>query len=418
MKKLSLIVLLISFLSITMISCSSDEPVEEEVVNIYSDRTLPTVLDDDAKALMANNELDFSLTLLKIANESGLDTQNVCIPSYSAFVTLSMLSNGDNGMARISMLNAMGFNSDLNLNLLNDYNSNVLKVITTIDGYPSVSVNKISFWYEGTSKINEDFWTTLRSAYQVEFTGQTPSGDDGKNAINEWANSNFHMYKVNKDYLIEVTKDNATIVNALLPVYFWKPGFANDKYASVNFQNMNGSETTVNAMTFYTGANINYSATDDAEILELPTRNNNVSMYVISPYADVKFSSYLSSLTSEKLQSLINLLQANRILLQMPSCNIHTQYNLLELCMKKGKSLSCGNISSDGSDVVFTNLPIVADFTIGKDGIYNTKDNYTISGDVIETKFDNIVTINRPFIFLVKEKSSNLLIYVGVVKNI
>ena len=79
-------------------------------MDLYGERPVYKTLDEDAKELIAENGQVFAFDVMSNAYTLSTENDNICLSPYSAFMSLCALANGNEGDARIAVLNEMGFN--------------------------------------------------------------------------------------------------------------------------------------------------------------------------------------------------------------------------------------------------------------------------------------------------------------------
>jgi serpin B len=205
-------------------------------------------------------------------------------------------------------------------------------------------------------------------------------------------------------------------------IYFnaaWQFPFEKDATADGTFHLLSGSEVTVPMMK--QTKSFAYTEGDDYQAVELPYDGSELSMVILLPQPG-QFTTFERSLDASKVDGIIASLASKRVALTMPKYEFTSDFSL-----KKA-------LSAMGMPVAFTDS---ADFS-GMDG---KRDLYI--SDVIHKAFVSVdevgteaaaatavimtttslplnvvdVTIDRPFIFLIRDIQTGAILFLGHVTN-
>ena len=263
-----------------------------------------------------NNKLQ-SLTLYKYKKGK------ICISPLSIYQILSLVSNGANKETQNEILQLIQ-NKDLfsktqiNINLNNE---NILKIY---ENNKNISIANailskipISENFLLISKRYKAFNSILKSVEQV----------------NKWCKEKTNG-KIDK-IIDNINGIELILLNAVYFNYEWKYPFEKEGTYKRDFQNENKSISKVEMMSkhFF---NINYYEDNKIQMIELPYKNENISMIIILPSKE-KFSSTFDYLNQEEknIEELIKKLQLkNNIKLNLPKFEFKYEISLKDSLIK------------------------------------------------------------------------------------
>jgi serpin B len=238
--------------------------------------------------------------------------------------------------------------------------------------------------------------------------------------INDWVSDQTEG-KI-KDLIPPGAIDAMTRLVLTNAIYFnaaWQFPFEKDATADGTFHLLSGSEVTVPMMK--QTKSFAYTEGDDYQAVELPYDGSELSMVILLPQPG-QFTTFERSLDASKVDGIIASLASKRVALTMPKYEFTSDFSL-----KKA-------LSAMGMPVAFTDS---ADFS-GMDG---KRDLYI--SDVIHKAFVSVdevgteaaaatavimtttslplnvvdVTIDRPFIFLIRDIQTGAILFLGHVTN-
>jgi len=263
-----------------------------------------------------NNKLQ-SLTLYKYKKGK------ICISPLSIYQILSLVSNGANKETQNEILQLiqnkdLSSKTQININLNNE---NILKIY---ENNKNISIANailskipISENFLLISKRYKAFNSILKSVEQV----------------NKWCKEKTNG-KIDK-IIDNINGIELILLNAVYFNYEWKYPFEKEGTYKRDFQNENKSISKVEMMSkhFF---NINYYEDNKIQMIELPYKNENISMIIILPSKE-KFSSTFDYLNQEEknIEELIKKLQLkNNIKLNLPKFEFKYEISLKDSLIK------------------------------------------------------------------------------------
>ena len=371
--------------------------------------------DDNIERGAAGAVPSFAFGLFQdIVSNDGSDI--VFLSPLSASLALSMTANGASETTRQEMLSVMGF--DCSIKEVNEYNRSVMDLFASEpDGVELNAANSI--WVSDAFPLKGRFCRTVRKNYDAMVTNLDFSDPASPSVINRWCADNT-AGRIDK--MIE-TIDPATQLYLLNALYFkglWTTPFDTALTREDIFHG-DSNDSQVNFM--HNIAYFPYYMGPEGSMVELPYGDDmNFVMDVIIPPDGLSADEFVSGLDSESLSRLSAGLQADEIRLMLPSFKAEYDVSLNAALQRLGMKEAFTS-SADFSDMSKEPLMIseVKQKTfievneegseaaaITSIGIMRT----SLAPEPFEFKVD------RPFVFLIRERNSGTILFMGLVRNL
>lgn len=350
------------------------------------------------------------------------DGSNIFYSPYSIFTALSMAYEGARDNTAIQMKDILNILQNDSVTessfgrLYNLLNQNK-------EGYTINTAN--AFWTNIDYKFLDEYINILRNYYVAEANELDFSkNEEAAEIINTWIeNQTKDKIKdmIKPEMLSDLTK--LILTNAIYFKGLWEKQFDSKYTYKADFKT-NTLQTVKVDMMSYTGEDnkFNYTETKDLQILELDYKGRDVSMVIILPKENnIKLAE--EQLTAVNLIDWKNSLTETKIdVLQIPKFKLETEYTL-------------NNILSDiGMTDAF--IPGIANFS-GMDGTNDLFISSVLHKAFIETNEEgteaaaatavvvgttailepHIFIADHPFIFLIQQKETGAVLFMGKVIN-
>jgi serpin B len=235
------------------------------------------------------------------------------------------------------------------------------------------------------------------------------------NQINHWIRS--HSGGHIKVVIPQIENGNLLyLVNATFFKGDWQSEFNSGKTATSFFYSENGK--AIPSVMMWQKADLNYFENARFQMVNLPYKNPNFSMYVLLPKEGYTINSLMKDLDYQKLRDYKEAMQLKRnINFGMPKFRCEYTMNLKQL------------MKQTGLDHLFVEEQVedlgsgVARFgTMVQKTVIDVDEKGTQASVVssVAASFTNLVDdnpfnliINHPFIFMIEEKQSNSLLFIG-----
>ena len=290
------------------------------------------------------------------------------------------------------------------------------------DGQPFKLAVANSLWGQLGFEIETPFLDTLAQDYGagmhvVDFQKDTDGAID---LINGWVSSNTNG-KIPK--LVDssvVTPDSVLVLTNA--VYFnaaWANQFDKKDTKNGDFTKRDGSTVSVPLMN--EGAELNYAKGTGWQAVEMPYDSFEVSMVAILPDAGT-FDDFESSLTGDKLQSILGGLQIADVQLTMPRFKLSSSFNLGQALEGMGQGLAFGaqadftGIHKDGG-IAISSVVHKAFADIDESGTEAAAATAIgIAGSAAPGDMET-VRLDHPYLFVIRDNGTGAILFVGRVQD-
>jgi len=388
-----------------------------------TDQNKPTPAPVDAKPIVlraglekrVSQDNEFAFDLLK-KTITGSGETNVFVSPLSVSIALGMAWNGANGTTKAEMETALKM-SGLSVTDINDYYKVMQTSLPTIDPTTKLSIAN-SLWYRSGFEVKPDFLkvnTDYFNAYVKELDFSKTWAVD---TINNWCSKKTNTLIPS---IINEIPDNAVmyLMNAVYFKGIWQKQFEKKNTSLLPFTNDAGSQVNVNMMALKD--TFAYTQTNNAQYLEMPYGNKAFGMTVILPSGNMTTTDVLNSLTVENWNATLNSLTMKEVMVYMPRFKTTNTFKLNSVLQNMGMKLAFSDFA-DFSNI--SNNPLQISEVIHK--TYVTVDEEgteaaavtSIGISVTSVPQYIIFSVNKPFIFVIREKSTGVILFIGKMGNV
>ena len=411
MNRLS-IILLIS-LSLGYTSCNKDDLKPEQDLTPKE-----IVLTAKANEVISGNN-DFGIELFtRVASE---ENGNLMISPLSASTALTMLLNGcaDNTYDQIKGM--LGYPSNITLGEINDTYKGLVSQLLEADPKVKPSLANAVYYRKGFV-VKTPFLGTMSNDFKAHVEGLDFTLPSALQTINKWAGDNT-FGKIPK-VLDEISPDAVMfLMNALYFKGNWSYQFDKSLTANKPFYLSGGSSVNAGTMTGEVGAKI--ISNDSFKAIELAYGRTNFSMIIIVPQTNLEtfISSFNGASWKDLTNSIDGLTEYGKTIVFMPKF----KFSYEKLLNDQLKSMGM----TDAFEDYLANLSGISDSRLYVDFV---KQNTFVEVNEEGTEAAAVTTIginltsagpqnpptfiiDKPFIFAIRERTTNALLFAGQVMN-
>lgn len=409
----------LAFASLASSSCDHHEKVPGN--GDLPDPIVITLRAEEKEMLQADQQFAFDFfTRIFDAEATGKDRTFMVSP-LSLSMALAMTRNGAAGETEAAMTSALKLTPFGDETAINSYYKKLREALLGTDPSTRLSIAN-SIWTNRHVAIKPFFIDANRDYFQstveaVDFSNAATVG-----RINKWAADNTRNLI---DHVLDET-DPMALMYLLNAIYFkgvWTSQFDKKQTRKAPFSHENGLVSQVDMMR--QKAEFNYSENTTMQMVELPYGNQAFHMVVLLPKPGKKLTDINALLRDGNTWGNLNRgLRSAMVDLQLP--RFKTEYNV-----------RLNDLLTDmGMGIAFS--PGVADFSrmSDADAFISFVDQFTyISTDEEGTEAAAVTVVgveltsiqeprnitfhaNRPFIYLIREKSTGAILFMGAVKNV
>ena len=383
--------------------------------------TSPNVTSDDIHELTDDNNT-FALNLYQSFRARD---GNLIYSPYSISLALAMTYAGARGETESQMAQTMHFlpqnklHSALNaLDLELDQRGEAQSKAET----PLQLDIANAIWAEQTFPVLKDFLDGIAQNYGagIQLADFIHGHEAVRKEINGWV-SNKTNDKI-QDLIPEGVLGPSTKMVLVNAIYFkadWLYPFDSNNTSDARFHLLDGSDVQVKMMSqgFFGMA---YAQGNGCQAVELPYQGETAAMDIIVP-DEGKFSEFESTLNPQKLTEILSNLRPNAYLeLGLPKFTFSTDLDLKDRLTEMGISDAFDPDRADfsgmtgGRDLYIGTVIHKAFVAVNEKG---TEAAAATAGAMIESAPNVTLTIDRPFIFIIRDLPSGQILFVGRVLN-
>ena len=415
MKKNLLTNLVLFLLAVSFTNCkknndgpSQDDPYKQKIF-----------LDEKAKAV-ANSSNTFGIKLFKSLIENSEDEQeSIIVSPLSISTALGMTYNGAGNETKTAMENTLEMQG-MTVDEINESYKTLIDELTTVD--PDVIMNiPNSIWYRETFSVEDDFFNTNRDYFYAEVSPLDFGDPASLDIINNWVAENTNQ---------KIT----TILNEISPlavmylinaVYFngtWEYEFNAQFTGPETFYLSNGTTKETDMMK--QGATLNYFSNELFEAVDLAYGRGNFGMVVMLPKDGFGPDDIVNAMDENTWVEWMEGFGEANIQLTMPKFKLEYGKELKQTLTDLGMGIAFDPYSADFSKInpleqLFISFVRHKTFIdVNEEGTEAAA--VTIVGIELTSAgpggdIPYIFTVNKPFLFAIKERDTKTIIFIGKV---
>lgn len=398
------------FFALALTSCESLNNSGEGYENYE-----PIVLTKSQQAVAAKGDA-FALDFLR-ASSQAFPGSNLFLSPMSASMLCSMLANGAEDETYAEIVNAIGMDN-FTIDQVNDCYTTLVAALLKADRNVSLSLAN-SLWAAKELDLKSSFRKQISRVYDAESYVVDFADDATLPRINGWC-SDKTKGLIPKMFDEIDPQVQLILINALYFKGTWKVPFVKDLTTQATFYALSGQNTTADFMFAASGDAFTGYQDESVTVVRLPYGNGAFYLEAIMP-ADKDFMAFLAGLSSEKLAHWdANNIQRFEVRFPKFKAAFDTEQQLIpimqSLGMKKAFSRAAefGKISN--TPLYVSNMRQKAFVSLDEEGteaaavtIAELRKNEAGSGPVL--------AFNRPFVYLIREKSTGAILFAGTKLN-
>lgn len=405
----------LSLLSI-LAACQNDENPSKPELKPRKDISLTRV---EQSLLDANT--DFAFRFFSQVCNTEDEKPNVFVSPLSASLCLSMITNGASGNTLTEMQDVLGFPaSSFSLDDLNNYNQKLTTALLDLDNTTQLGIAN-SIWVKQGFKVYDSFVNVNKQMYDAQVQELDFTSPTAKDVINRWCaeQTNDCIKEV-----IKVIPANARmyLLNALYFKGIWASQFEKSATRQENFTNSDGTQQKVNMMN--QTEMFNYTKNSTFSIAELPYGNEAFSMVILLPSGGKTLDESLSELTSENWKEWNSNMAGKQLQVKLPRFKVEYDKTLIDDMIAMGMKDAFDGNKADFSKMSAAELyvGILQQFTYINVDEEGTEAAAVTVGGMLDSAVGLPVTIpfyvDSSFAFMIKEKSTGAILFMGKVTKL
>jgi serine protease inhibitor len=389
--------------------CSKEESiVKREIV--------PITLTNNQKALVLSNNA-FGFDIFRKINDNERADNNVFISPLSISLALAMTCNGASGETLTEMQNTLRF-PDLSGDEVNEYFHSLSNALLNLDPTVNIGIAN-SIWYRQGFSVLPAFIKVNKDYYNAEAQSLDFDSPASVNTINHWVASKTND-KITK--VIDAI-DPYQVMLLINAIYFkgqWTYNFDKNATADGVFHLFSTGESAIPFM--HQQGTFNYYSNDSLQMVEMPYGQGNFSMIVLLPAGGYAVSTLANCLSPEMWNEWTDNLRQTNVKLSLPKFKFQYERelnnDLIDLGMRKPFSIIDADFTKiNAEEDLYISLVKHNSFVeVSEEGTeaaaVTTVAISTTSIGPEEPTFIPFIA-DRPFVFVIRETTTNTLIFMG-----
>lgn len=349
----------------------------------------------------------FALSFFKEVNKLSKSSDNVVVSPYSAGTALSMLVEGAMGQTKVELDNA------LNGCLFTDQN------LQNGDSVVVKSANSV--WIDSDFSVRNHYVNILQKDYDALVETLRFSDPATVQAINNWCSENTNG-KI--DGIIDhlTPGDVMVLLNALYFNAPWEDRFDPALTAEAAFHGVSG---TKDVEMMYRKGRYNYAEYQGCQMIELPYLGSTYSMFVILPPAGMKIEALLPYVNESTYDAAMKMFAPVEVKFRMPKVKLETEMLLNDVLMGMGVRTAFTG-AADFKGIAEMGPLVVSQ--VRQKCYVDIAESGTEAAAVtsIQMRLTSVrpesdvktMTVDRPYVFFIADKTSDNILFAGKIVNL
>ena len=395
-----------------MAACGEGPPTGPEPLLEELPRPLTQV---ETSLIDAGNQ--FTLDLFREAVRALPPDSNAFLSPFSASMALGMAMNGAVGPTLVAMQEALRVGG-LALADVNQGYRGLLDLYTSIDRTTELLVAN-SVWIDEGFPVNPQFLSTARDFFTAE-ARTLDLQTEGLSAINGWVKEKTRdkiptlLEKISNDEI-------AFLVNAIYFKGRWRLPFDPKQTTPQPFRGATGASHDVPTMSL--DKPIRYAMRQGFAAADLLYGNGVFAMTILLPEEGSTPAAVLASLTPESWRELDAAFQESKIMFSLPKFRLEYRRSLVDDLKALGMDIAFDPNRADFSGIAsvaterlyLTQVLQKAFVEVNEEG---TEAAAATAVGVGPTSMPPTMIVNRPFLFVIRERFSGNILFLGQVNEL
>lgn len=368
------------------------------------------------QAIQGSN--DFGIELFRKVAEA--DVKNLMLSPLSASTALTMLLNGCGGNTFTQLQGTLRYPSEMTIGEINEAYKSLVDQLLIADPMVKLSLANAIFYRNGFT-VKSPFLAAMNNDFRATITGLDFTAPSALTTINKWANDNT-AGKIPK-VLDDISNDAVMfLMNALYFKGDWSYQFDKSATEDRTFHPDGGTTANVSTMNSEVGAKVVYGYNYKA--VEMPYGRTNFTMVVIVPTETLAtfYPSFTSGVWNSITSGLDESEEYGKLIVYLPKFKFSYEKYLNDQLMAMGMVDafldSRANLSGISDQSIFVSF-VKQNTFVEVDEVGTEAAAVTTIG-VVTTSWPPEPTqfvIDKSFVFAIRERTTNTLLFIGQVLN-
>lgn len=408
-------ILLVCSIVLNLTGCATKVQAADLMEGVKAN-TVPGKAADDA---FAQSQMRLAVDLFQSSVLESKD-ENVLISPLSIQLALAMTANGADGNTKAEMEALLG--GEISLEDLNEYLYSYVNNLPSAEKYKLQIANSI--WFrddEGRLQVEKGFLQKNANyygaqAYKAAFDDQTLKD------INNWVKD--HTDGMIDSILDQIDEDAVMyLINALVFDAEWQHVYDKSDVYKGKFTNIGGTEKQVDMMHSEESV---YLQDENAIGFMKPYSGSKYNFAVLLPNEGIDIYEYIAGLTGEELMDTLSTPQLGMVMATLPKFSYEYELTMNDVLNELGMPSAFSGDTADFSKMAHSSRGNIYIGDVLHKTFISVDELGTKAGAVTKVQMNDesapmsewVVTLNRPFVYMIIDNETNLPVFIGTVMDV
>ena len=408
-------ILLVCSIVLNLTGCATKVQAADLMEGVKAN-TVPGKAADDA---FAQSQMRLAVDLFQSSVLESKD-ENVLISPLSIQLALAMTANGADVNTKAEMEALLG--GEISLEDLNEYLYSYVNNLPSAEKYKLQIANSI--WFrddEGRLQVEKGFLQKNADyygaqAYKAAFDDQTLKD------INNWVKD--HTDGMIDSILDQIDEDAVMyLINALVFDAEWQHVYDKSDVYKGKFTNIGGTEKQVDMMH---SEETVYLQDENAIGFMKPYSGSKYNFAVLLPNEGVDIYEYIAGLTGESLMETLSTPQLGMVMATLPKFSYEYELTMNDVLKELGMPSAFSGDTADFSKMAHSSRGNIYIGDVLHKTFISVDELGTKAGAVTKVQMNDesapmsewVVTLNRPFVYMIIDNETNLPVFIGTVMDL
>ena len=407
--------ILICSMAVNLTGCATKVQAADLMEGVQANTVTGKAADD----AFAQSQMRLAVDLFQSSVLESKD-ENVLISPLSIQLALAMTANGADGNTKAEMEALLG--GEISLEDLNEYLYSYVNNLPSAEKYKLQIANSI--WFrddEGRLQVEKDFLQKNADyygaqAYKAAFDDQTLKD------INNWVKD--HTDGMIDSILDQIDEDAVMyLINALVFDAEWQHVYDKSDVYKGKFTNIGGTEKQVDMMH---SEETVYLQDENAIGFMKPYSGSKYNFAVLLPNEGADIYEYIAGLTGESLMETLSTPQLGMVMATLPKFSYEYELTMNDVLKELGMPSAFSGDTADFSKMAHSSRGNIYIGDVLHKTFISVDELGTKAGAVTKVQMNDesapmsewVVTLNRPFVYMIIDNKTNLPVFIGTVMDV
>ena len=407
--------ILICSMAVNLTGCATKVQAADLMEGVQANTVTGKAADD----AFAQSQMRLAVELFQSSVLESKD-ENVLISPLSIQLALAMTANGADGDTKAEMEALLG--GEISLEDLNEYLYSYVNNLPSAEKYKLQIANSI--WFrddEGRLQVEKDFLQKNADYYGAQ-AYKTAFDDQTLKDINNWVKN--HTDGMIDSILDQIDEDAVMyLINALVFDAEWQHVYDKSDVYKGKFTNIGGTEKQVDMMH---SEETVYLQDENAIGFMKPYSGSKYNFAVLLPNEGVDIYEYIAGLTGESLMETLSTPQLGMVMATLPKFSYEYELTMNDVLKELGMPSAFSGDTADFSKMAHSSRGNIYIGDVLHKTFISVDELGTKAGAVTKVQMNDesapmsewVVTLNRPFVYMIIDNETNLPVFIGTVMDV